>query len=148
MRTLLLLVRPPQSQRTIDDLIRQHIYSCSLHLQTIKLRCPCSELSLVGFGLRPFGAAAVVQTTSIYKVRILMFYQSTMSLLVIDFTHWEGRDGDIVVKELAAVDCHSNTVSSYVFKRPYGWKEIPMFIARMNDAIDHLCNWNEDDILY
>jgi len=76
-----------------------------------------------------------------------MFYQSTMSLLVIDFTHWEGRDGDIVVKELAAVDCHSNTVSSYVFKRPYGWKEIPMFIARMNDAIEHGCNWN-DEIYY
>jgi hypothetical protein len=55
-----------------------------------------------------------------------------MSLSVIDFTYLEGRDGDTVVKELAAVDSHSNRVSSYVFKRPYGWEEIPMFNARMN----------------
>jgi len=37
---------------------------------------------------------------------------------VIDFTYLEGRDGELVVKELAAVDAHSNRVSSYIFKRP------------------------------
>jgi len=58
----------------------------------------------------------------------------------------EGRDVDIVVKELAAVDSHSNRVTSYVFKRPYGWEEIPMFIGRMNEAIDHWRNWNGDVI--
>ena len=71
-----------------------------------------------------------------------------MSVLVIDFTYLEGRDGGIVVKELAAVDCHSNRVSSRVFKRPYGWQQIPMFNARMSEAIDHGCNWNDGDILY
>jgi len=40
-----------------------------------------------------------------------------MSLLVIDFTYLEGNYGELVVKELAAVDSHSNRVSSYVFKR-------------------------------
>jgi len=52
-----------------------------------------------------------MQTTNINNVRVLMFYQSTMSLLLIDFTYLEGRDGDNVVKELAAVDCHSDRVS-------------------------------------
>ena len=50
-----------------------------------------------------------------------------MSLLVSVFTYLEGRDGDTMVKELAAVDFQSNRFSSYVFKRPYGWEDIPMF---------------------
>jgi len=58
-----------------------------------------------------------------------------MSVLVIDFTYLEGRDGDIVVKELAAVDFQSNRVSSYVFKGLNGWEEVPMFNARINEAM-------------
>ena len=42
-----------------------------------------------------------------------------MSLLVIDFAYLEGKDGELVVKELATVDSHNDWVSSYVFKRPY-----------------------------
>jgi len=33
---------------------------------------------------------------------------------------------------LAAVDIHSNSVASYVFKSPYDWEEVPMFKAGMN----------------
>jgi hypothetical protein len=33
-----------------------------------------------------------------------------MPFLVIDFTFLEGRDGELVIKELAAVDYHSNRV--------------------------------------
>jgi len=44
-----------------------------------------------------------------------------MSLLVIDFTYLEGKDGELMVKELPAVDSYSSRVSSYVFKRPYSW---------------------------
>ena len=33
-------------------------------------------------------------------------------------------------------------------KRPYGWKELPSFNARMNHAIHHGCNWNDVDVLY
>jgi len=73
-----------------------------------------------------------VQTTNINKVRTLVFYQFTMSLLVIDFTYFQRRDGDIVVKEFAAVDFQSNRVSSHVFKGTYGWEEIPMFNAGIN----------------
>ena len=57
-----------------------------------------------------------MQGMNINKVRSLLFYQSTMSLLVIDFTFLEGRVGELVVKDLAAVDSHSNRVSSNVFK--------------------------------
>ena len=49
-----------------------------------------------------------------------------MSLIAIDFTFLEGRDGEIVVKELTVVDSHNNRVSSYVSKGPYGWKFHPL----------------------
>jgi hypothetical protein len=58
-----------------------------------------------------------------------------MSLLVIDFTYLEGRDGEILVKELAAVDSHSRRGSSYIFKKPYGWEELTQSNARMNEII-------------
>jgi hypothetical protein len=67
---------------------------------------------------------------------------------VIDFTFLERRDGELVVKELAVVNSHSNKISSYVFKRPYSWEEVSAFKARMNQNIDHGCNWNDGDVLY
>jgi len=60
-----------------------------------------------------------------------------MVFLLIDFTYLNGRDSDFVVKELANVDSYSNRVSSYVFKRPYGWEDGPMLNARINQAIVH-----------
>src|SRR5215469_16582323 len=87
------------------------------------------------FRLRSVGrAAAVVQVPGINKGTYTHIYQSIMSLLVIDFTCLDGRDGDIVVKELAAVDYHRNRVSSYIFKKPYGWEAVSMFSAQMNEA--------------
>jgi hypothetical protein len=64
--------------------------------------------------LRPVGAAAaaVVQMADINNGKVTRDYQSAMSLLVIDFTFLEGRDGELVVKELAFIDSHSNRVSS------------------------------------
>ena len=59
-----------------------------------------------------------MQVSSINKGKYTNYCQSKMSLLVIDFTYLEGKDGDLVVKELATVDSHSNRVSSYVFKVP------------------------------
>ena len=100
--------------------------------------------------MQPFGAAApaVVQFADINKGKFTHYYQSAISLLVIDFTFLEGRDGEIVVKELAAVDSQNNRVSSHVFKRPYVWEEVPSFNARMKQAFDHGCNRNDDDVLY
>jgi len=66
--------------------------------------------------------------------------QSKMHLLVINFSYLEGKNGELVVKELATVDSHNNRVSSYVFKRPYSWEDLSLFIARLNEAIDHGCN--------
>jgi len=37
---------------------------------------------------------------------------------------------------------------THVFKRPYGWEEVPMFNARMNQTIDHGCKWNNGDVPY
>jgi len=104
------------------------------------MRCACSELSLACVPLAAGWNSSSPVSHKYNKVHILIFYQSTMTLLVIDFTYLEGRDDDIVFKELAAVDSHSNRFSSYVFKRPYGWEEIPMFNGRMNEAIYHGCN--------
>jgi len=89
-----------------------------------------------------------VQVADINKDTYIQTYQSTMSLIVIDFTFLEGRDNEIVVKELAVTNSHINRVSSYVFKRPYAWEEVPMFNARMNQAIGHGCNWNDGYVPY
>ena len=71
-----------------------------------------------------------------------------MSLLVFDFTFLEGRDCELVVKGLAAVDSYSNRVSSYAFKRPYSCEELPLLTAGMNQAIDHGCNRNDGYVPY
>ena len=63
-----------------------------------------------------------------------------MSLLAIDFTYLEGKDGELVVKELPTVDSHSDRVSSNVFKRPYSWEDLSLFNVRLNEAIVHGCN--------
>ena len=94
--------------------------------------------------LQPFGAAAaVVQFADVNKVKFSHDYQPSMSLLVIHFTFLEGRDGELVVNEMAVVETHSNRVTSYVFKSPYSREEVPALNARMNQAIDHGCNWND-----
>jgi len=54
----------------------------------------------------------------------------------------------MIGQDLAAVDSHSNRVSSYVFKRPYSWEKVPSFNARKNEAIDHVWYWNNGDVLY
>jgi hypothetical protein len=59
----------------------------------------------------------------------------------------EGRDCDLVVKELAAADSHCNKISWYVFKKPYSWEDVPVFNAQINEALDHGFNWN-DGVLY
>jgi len=41
-----------------------------------------------------------MQVSGINKGAYTHNYQSTMSLLVIDFTYLEGKDGELVVKEL------------------------------------------------
>ena len=64
--------------------------------------------------MRPVrGVAAVVQVADINKATFIQTYQSTMVLIANDCTFLEGRDNEIVVKELAVADCHINRVSSY-----------------------------------
>jgi len=53
-----------------------------------------------------------VQIAAINKGTYIETYQSTMSLIVIDFTFLEGRDNEIVVKELGFADSHINRVTS------------------------------------
>ena len=61
---------------------------------------------------QPVGKSAEVQVSGI-KVRTLN-YQSTMSLVVIEFIYLEGKGGELVVKELAAVDSHSKSLIVWV----------------------------------
>jgi hypothetical protein len=92
------------------------------------------------FRLRPVGgAAAVVQVTGINKGTYTLIYHSVMSLLVIDFTFLDGRDDDIVVKELAAVVFQRHRFSSYIFKKPYDWEAVSMFTAQLNEAVAIYC---------
>ena len=70
-----------------------------------------------------------------------------MYLSLNDFTYLERKDGELVFKDLAAVDSHSNRVSSCV-KRPKSWEELSFFNVRMNEAIDRRCNWNDFYVPY
>ena len=92
LRTLLLPLHTPQSQGTVHDVIREHVFACSLHLRRYKggAYVPPSVLRVPR--LQTFGAsAAVVQVSGINKGTYTYNYQSTMSLFVIDFTTWKGR---------------------------------------------------------
>jgi len=68
-------------------------------------------------------AAAVVQVADTNNGTYIQTYRSTMSLLVTEFTYLDGRDGELMVKELADAESHSNRVSSYTFKIPYVGKK-------------------------
>ena len=81
--------------------------------------------------MQSVGAAAVVQVAYINKSTFPYTCQSAMSLLMSGFIYLEGRDGEFMVKELAAADSHSNK-ASYAFKRTYGWEEVPLLDARIN----------------
>jgi hypothetical protein len=124
------------------------VLNCTLHLLRYKGSAlvprsvwRLSRLRSVG------GAAAVVQVTGINNGTYTLIYHSVMSLLVIVFTFLNGRDVDILVKELAAVDFHRNRFSSYIFKKPYVWQAVSMFTAQLNESVNHGCNWNDSDIL-
>ena len=53
--------------------------------------------------MRPVEAAVpFVQVADITKGKFTHEYQSVMSLLVVDFKMLEGRNGELVVKDLAA----------------------------------------------
>ena len=120
VRPLLLPLRTPQNQVTVLDVIIEHVYICSLQVQWYKCCAGVPRSVWRVTRLQPLGAsAAVVQISSIIKGTYTNYCQSKMSLLVNDFTYLEGKDCELVVKELAAVDSHRSRVSSYVFKRPY-----------------------------
>jgi hypothetical protein len=70
-----------------------------------------------------------------------------MSFIAIEFIFLEERDNDLEDKEPAVAESCSHKVT-YIFKRPYIWEQVPMFNAKINDAINHGCNWNDGDVLY
>ena len=125
----------------MDEFILVNDCNCSLHLQRYKDSAHVPQLVSNVPRLRPFRAsAAVLQFAHINKGNFTHVYQYAMSLLVIAFTFLEVRDCEFVVKELAAVDNHSNRVLSYVFMRPYGLDELPAVNGRINLANVHVCN--------
>ena len=44
---------------------------------------------------------------------------------------------------METVDSHNNRVSSYVFKGPYSSEYLSLFNVRLNETIDHGCNWKD-----
>jgi hypothetical protein len=50
--------------------------------------------------MRSVGADAFVQTIDTKKIRTIVSYQPTMSLLVVENTYLEWSDGELMVKEL------------------------------------------------
>ena len=74
--------------------------------------------------------------------------RKAMSLLMTDLPYLEGRNGEPVVRELAAIDSHITGSHHTSLRDRPSWKEVPMFNARMNQAIEHGCNWYDGDIPY
>ena len=66
--------------------------------------------------LQPLAASTAVVEVSTINKGTYTNCQSKMSLLVSDLTYLEGKDGELVIKESATVDSHSNRVSSYFGK--------------------------------
>jgi len=54
-----------------------------------------------------------------------------MALPVIDVTCLEGRDGELVVKDLAVAGFQSSRASAYAFKKLHSWEEVPGYNARI-----------------
>ena len=65
---------------------------------------------------------------------------------MIDFTFLEGRDYELVVKGLAAVDSHSNSLITWI-EESVQLGKVPAFNARVNQTIDHGYNWDDGDVL-
>jgi hypothetical protein len=124
MSAVIAAVSTPSTRAgTIHDVISECVFTCSLHLQRFKTSADVPRSIRRVSRMQPVGAAAVVQVADINKGTFTHTCHSAMSLLVIGFTYLEGRDWEIIVKELAAADSHSNMVSSYVFKRPTVWRK-------------------------
>lgn len=103
------------------------------------MQCAWSALLLECFPLDGGWSSSSRATKIIKRVLILIFLQSTMSVLVIVFTYLEGWDVEIVINELAAVDFHSDRVSSYVFNRPMAGRKYqcltPEWIKKLTTGI-------------
>jgi len=86
-----------------------------------------------------------VQVSGINNGTYTYNYQSTVSLLVIDFTLKER------MVNLLSRSCRLWTpivTGSHMFKRLYSWEELSLFSVKMNEAIDHGCNWNDGYVPY
>ena len=68
-----------------------------------------------------------MQIADINKGTYIQTYQSTMSLIVIDFTFLEGRDNE-VVKELAVADSHNKSRHMSLRDRTAGKKYLCLML--------------------
>jgi hypothetical protein len=103
LRELLLHLHPPQSQGTNQDVICEHALTRSLHL-----RYNGSAQVTRSVWSVPLAASwnsSSSRASRRYKGTFTHIYQSAMSLS--DFNYLDGRDGELVVKELAAIVSHS-----------------------------------------
>jgi hypothetical protein len=64
-------------------------------------------------------------------------YQFEMVLIAVDFNFFHGKNDEWVVKELAAADCQTNHVSSFLFKSPYCWTELSPVHRERNSELEH-----------
>ena len=89
-----------------------------------------------------------MQVSGTTKVTYTHKYESTMFLLMIDFTYLEEKYGELVVKYFSVFNSCSSRASSCGFKRPYRWENLSFFNVKMNEAIYHCCNLNDGDLPY
>ena len=85
-----------------------------------------------------------MQVSGINKGITLLIISLQCLSLVIDFTYLEGKDCELLVEELTAVDSGGNSVCL----RDLTAGNLSLSNVRMNEAIDHGCKWNDDYIPY
>src|SRR5437868_8799489 len=71
--------------------------------------------------------------------------------VIVDVECFYGKDGELVIKELAIVNPVTNQTQSYIFNSPYEWETIPEKFKGTNRWLTrnfHRMQWEEGHIPY
>ena len=89
-----------------------------------------------------------MQISSINNGTYTDYCQSKMSLLVIDFTSWKGNTVNWWSKTWQLSTLITTGSLRMCLKVPTVGKICQCFNVRLNEAIDHGCNWNDGFVPY
>src|SRR5688572_29029286 len=74
-----------------------------------------------------------------------------MPYCIIDIECLRGRNGDLIIKEMAIVNPYTRQVQSFLFRAPYSWKCLPAKVKGCNRWLTdclHGLRWDDGYIPY